>query len=72
MPNLTPPQLPLTWGHTPKEVTDSIKGFIVQDKETYDKVGSLPQDMCNFESVRSLQFVYTTAKNDCSTVSNSD
>lgn len=54
MSNLTPPQAPATWTHTPEQVTASINELIAKDRALWDKVGSLPQEECTFESVRPL------------------
>ena len=52
MSNLTPPQPPATWTHTPEQVTTSIKELIAKDRAFWDGIGSLPEEKCNFESVR--------------------
>ena len=54
MPNLTPPQPPSTWEHTPEQVTNLINEYIAKDKKIWEKIGSLPEEECNFESVRPL------------------
>ena len=59
MSNLTPPQPPPTWTHTPEEVTTSIKEFIDKDRKFWDDVGLLPEEECTFESVRLLQSMST-------------
>jgi len=52
MSNLTPPQPPATWTHTAEQVTTLIKELIAKDRAFWDGIGSLPQEECNFESVR--------------------
>lgn len=54
MSNLTPPQAPATWTHTPEQVTTLVNELIAKDRALWDKVGSLPPEECTFESVRSL------------------
>lgn len=54
MSNLTPPQPPATWTHTPEQVTTLIKEYIAKDRAFWDGVGSLPKEECTFESVSSL------------------
>lgn len=51
MSNLTPPQPPATWTHTPEQVTTLINELIAKDRAGWDKVGSLSPKDCNFESV---------------------
>jgi len=52
MSKLTPPQPPATWTHTAEQVTTSIKELIAKDREFWDGIGSLPQEKCDFKSVR--------------------
>jgi len=52
MSNLTPPQAPAIWTHTPEQVTTLINELITKDRAFWDKIGSLPQEECTFESVR--------------------
>lgn len=54
MSNLTPPQAPPTWTHTPDQVTTLINELIAKDRSLWDNVGSLPKEECTFESVRPL------------------
>lgn len=68
MSNLTPPQPPAAWTHSPEQVTTLINELIAKDRAIWDKVGSLPPEKCTFESVRLLQFVHATAKGEHSTV----
>jgi hypothetical protein len=52
MSNLTPPQPPATWTHTPEQATTLINELIAKDRAGWDKVGSLPPNKCTLESVR--------------------
>lgn len=52
MTNLTPPQAPATWTHTPEQLTKLIDETIAKDRALWDKIGSLPPEECTFESVR--------------------
>lgn len=54
MSNLTPPQAPATWTHTPEQVTTLINESIAKDRALWNKIGSLPSEECTFESVRLL------------------
>ena len=54
MSKLTPPQPPPTWTHTPEQLTALINELIAKDREFWDKIGALPAEECNFESVRFL------------------
>jgi len=51
MANLTPPQPPPVWTHTPEDVLKLTKDAIQKDREVQDKVANLPPSECNFESV---------------------
>jgi len=51
MSNLTPPQAPAIWTHTPEQVTTLTNELIAKDRALWDKVGSLPPEECTFESV---------------------
>jgi metallopeptidase MepB len=51
MANLTPPQPPPVWTHTPKDVLDLTKEAIKKDREVQDKIAKLPASECNFETV---------------------
>ena len=51
MSGLIPPQPPATWTHTPEQVTALIKELIAKDRALWDKVGSLSEGECSFESV---------------------
>ena len=51
MSNLIPPQAPATWTHSPVQVTTQINELIAKDRALWDKVGSLSQEECTFESV---------------------
>jgi hypothetical protein len=64
MSHLTPPQPPPTWTHTPEQVTSLINDLIAKDRAIWDKIGSLPSEDCNFDSVRLFQ----SARSDCSSV----
>ena len=58
MANLTPPQPPPVWTHTPEDVLKSTKEAIQKDREVQDKVANLPPSECNFESVSSTTPIY--------------
>jgi hypothetical protein len=51
MANLTPPQPPPVWTHTPKDVLDLTKEAIKKDREVQDRIAKLPASECNFETV---------------------
>jgi hypothetical protein len=51
MANLTPPQPPPVWTHTPKDVLDLTKEAIEKDREVQDRIAKLPASECNFETV---------------------
>ena len=67
MSNLSPPQPPPTWTHTPEGITALVKKFIADDVEIWDKIGLLPKEECTFESVRLLQSVSMEIKSNCLT-----
>lgn len=60
MANLTPPQPPPVWTHTPTDVLDLTKEAIRKDREVQDKVAKLPASGCNFETV-SATTIYVAA-----------
>lgn len=68
MSNLTPPQAPPTWTHTPEQVTSLINELITKDRAIWDKIGSLSQEDCTFDSVSLLQSVNAKVKSHYSTV----
>ena len=68
MSNLTPPQAPATWTHTPEQVTTLINELITKDRALWDKVGSLRPEECTFESVRFFPSVVVNLKSNRSTV----
>ena len=68
MSNLTPPQAPATWTHTPEQVTTLINELIAKDRALWDKVGSLRPEECTFESVRFFPSVDVNLKSNRSTV----
>ena len=45
------PQEPLKWTHTPEQVISLTKGQIEEDRKFLDKIGALPEEECNFETV---------------------
>jgi hypothetical protein len=49
--NLTPPQPPPVWGHTPEDVIKLTKEAIDKDREVQDRVARLPASECNFDTV---------------------
>jgi hypothetical protein len=51
MANLTPPQPPPVWTHTPEDVLHLTKEAIEKDREVQDRIGKLPASECNFETV---------------------
>jgi hypothetical protein len=51
MANLTPPQPPPVWTHTPEDVLNLTKEAIKKDREVQDKVAKLPASECNFDTV---------------------
>lgn len=51
MANLTPPQPPPVWTHTPEDVLYLTKEAIEKDREVQDRIGKLPASECNFETV---------------------
>jgi hypothetical protein len=51
MANLTPPQPPPVWTHTPKDVLDLTKEAIKKDREVQNRIARLPASECNFETV---------------------
>ena len=60
MANLTPPQPPPVWTHTPKDVLDLTKEAIKKDREVQDKIAKLPASECNFDTV-SATLIYVVA-----------
>lgn len=54
MVNLTPPQPPPVWTHTPKDVLDLTKEAIKNDREVQDRIAKLPASECNFETVSAV------------------
>jgi len=53
MANLTPPQPPPEWTHTPEEVLTLTKEAINKNREVQDRVAKLPPSECNFDTVSS-------------------
>ena len=51
MTNLTPPQPPPVWTHTPEDVLRLTKEAINKDREVQDRVAKLPVSECNFDTV---------------------
>jgi hypothetical protein len=56
MANLTPPQPPPVWTHTPEEVLTLTKEAIKKDREVQDQVAELPASECNFDTVSTDPF----------------
>ncbi|KAI9465436.1 Metalloprotease [Lactarius psammicola] len=51
MVDLTPPQPPPIWTHTPEDVIKLTKEAIEKDREVQDRVAKLPASECNFDTV---------------------
>jgi len=51
MADLTPPQPPPVWTHTPENVLYLTKEAVKKDREVQDRVAKLPASECNFETV---------------------
>ena len=51
MANLTPPQPPPVWTHTPEDVLRLTKEAIDKDRDVQDRVAKLPVSKCNFDTV---------------------
>ena len=51
MANLTPPQPPPMWTHTPEQVVTLTKEAINKDREVQDRVAKLHASECNFDTV---------------------
>ncbi|KAI9509217.1 Metalloprotease [Russula earlei] len=66
MANLTPPQPPPSWTHTPEDILKLTKEAIERDREVRDRVAKLPPSECQFETV-SLALAYSEAEFDAST-----
>ncbi|KIO24317.1 hypothetical protein M407DRAFT_77092 [Tulasnella calospora MUT 4182] len=49
--NLTPPQEPLPWKHTPEEIRDKTNELIRDGRKFLDTIAALPEDKCSFDSV---------------------
>ena len=60
MANLTPPQPPPVWTHTPEEVLYLTKEAIEKDREVQDRIGKLPVSECNFETVSATPIYVAT------------
>ncbi|KAH7913358.1 hypothetical protein BJ138DRAFT_1002435 [Hygrophoropsis aurantiaca] len=50
MASLTPPQAAPSWNHTPEQVLQLVKDALAEHKAVSDKVGTLAESECNFES----------------------
>ena len=44
-------QKPLKWTHAPEEVISLTKEQIDEDRRFLDRIGALPEEECNFETV---------------------
>jgi len=51
MANLTPPQPPPLWTHTPEDVLKLTKEAIEKDRVVQDQIAKLPAPECNFDTV---------------------
>jgi hypothetical protein len=60
MANLTPPQPPPVWTHTPEDVLNLTNEAIKKDREVQDRIAKLPLSECNFETV-SATSIYVAA-----------
>lgn len=49
--NLTPPQEPLSWKHTPEDIRDKTNEIIRDGRKFLDTIAALPEDKCSFDSV---------------------
>ncbi|KAG9019832.1 hypothetical protein FRB90_003421 [Tulasnella sp. 427] len=49
--DLTPPQEPLTWKHTPEEIREKTNQVIRDGRKFLDTIAALSEDKCNFDSV---------------------
>jgi hypothetical protein len=47
-------QEPLKWTHTPEQVISLTKEQIEEDRKFLDRIGALPEEECNFETVSGL------------------
>lgn len=48
---LTPPQSAPKWNHSAEDILKLTKEAIQKDREFMDRIGKLPKDQCNFETV---------------------
>lgn len=51
---LTPPQSAPKWNHSAEDILKLTKEAIEKDREVLDRIGKLPKDQCNFETVSHL------------------
>lgn len=51
---LTPPQSAPKWNHSAEDILKLTKEAIQKDREVLDRIGKLPKDQCNFETVSHL------------------
>ncbi|KAG8946958.1 hypothetical protein FRC04_011253 [Tulasnella sp. 424] len=49
--NLTPPQEPLAWKHTPEQIRDKTNELIRDGRKFLDTIAALPEDKCSFDTV---------------------
>lgn len=56
MANLTPPQPPPLWTHTPADVIRLTEEAIKKDRNVQDQIAKLPLSECNFDTVSAMPF----------------
>jgi hypothetical protein len=66
MTNLTPPQPPPVWTHTPEQVVTLTKEAINKDREVQDRVAKLQASECNFDTVSTMPTPATAISAHCS------
>uniref|UniRef100_A0A0W0FS66 Putative metallopeptidase MepB n=1 Tax=Moniliophthora roreri TaxID=221103 RepID=A0A0W0FS66_MONRR len=49
--SVKPPQAPPSWNHSPEEIAKITEQLIKENRAVQDKIGSLPEKECNFQSV---------------------
>ncbi|KAI0004463.1 Metalloprotease [Russula compacta] len=59
MANLTPPQPPPLWTHTPEDVVRLTEEAIKKDRKAQDQIANLPLSECNFDT---LALAYSEAE----------
>ncbi|KAI3618069.1 metallopeptidase [Moniliophthora roreri] len=48
--SVKPPQAPPSWNHSPEEIAKITEQLIKENRAVQDKIGSLPEKECNFQS----------------------